>query len=269
MYYFASEACIPVRTQPSEAAEMDTQLLFGDIVWGADTSGNWLRIKNLDDGMEGWVTKYMLTPMQEEEILAIRTWAYAHTHDCCLGLPDGSLLPLPRGARVPVLGQDESLTGKIFMIGGQKWQIYTPGFQAVLPFDLIGLTARKFLNTPYLWGGRGGFGLDCSGLVQTLYRMHGRQLSRNTSTQIQEGVAVPFAQARLGDLAFFSKAGENKVSHVGMMLGADEMIHSSGRVKLNRVNSEGIFSYEYQTFTHPLLTLKRYTEWEMQPEPKF
>ena len=91
------------------------------------------------------------------------------------------------------------------------------------PADLIA-TARAFLGTPYLWGGTSGLGIDCSGLVQQVYRLNGVGLDRDADQQALEGRPVDTPSA--GDLLFF---GSPAVTHVAMSLGGDDFIHAPMR----------------------------------------
>lgn len=86
--------------------------------------------------------------------------------------------------------------------------------------DLIA-TALPFLGTPYLWGGTSGEGIDCSGLVQQVYRLNGVGLDRDADQQALAGRPVDTPAA--GDLLFF---GEPRVTHVALSLGGDEFIHA-------------------------------------------
>jgi len=89
--------------------------------------------------------------------------------------------------------------------------------------DLLA-TARAFLGTPYLWGGTSGGGIDCSGLVQQVYRLNGVGLDRDADQQALEG--RPVEAPRAGDLLFF---GSPAVTHVAMSLGGDGFIHAPMR----------------------------------------
>ncbi len=84
-------------------------------------------------------------------------------------------------------------------------------------------TAKKYLGTPYVWGGAGPNGFDCSGFVQYVYKQAGITVSRTTYTQVNEGVKVANSSLTLADLIFF---GTSQPSHVGIYIGNSEYIHS-------------------------------------------
>ena len=117
-------------------------------------------------------------------------------------------------------------------------------------FDDIAKYSLNLLGTPYSWGGKSGFGYDCSGLIQTLYRFHKIFLPRDTKDQINlnilEEVSSNFIK---GDLIFFHE--DNKVNHVGMFIDENKFIHSSGYVKINSIN-ENDDSYDYKLYSQIL-----------------
>ncbi len=263
MYIFGSESVIPVRKEASESSEMVTQLLFGEVAVLLEEKENWYYVQNLEDGYKGWLTSYMVTHISEEQLFSIKSWQYVHSYDTCLELADGSLMFLPLGSRIPVFNKDENEIGKMIEINGKKWQLRNNGTFRVLPLVLLHITAKKFMNIPYLWGGKSSFGIDCSGFTQTLFKMHGILLPRDASQQALEGEEVPFDERRSGDLAFFSKAEKpDKITHVGFLMSPDEIIHCSGKVKIDLLNQNGIYSYEYQKHSHSIVLIKRYFQWD-------
>ena len=81
---------------------------------------------------------------------------------------------------------------------------------------------RRYLGTPYLWGGTTPSGFDCSGFTQYVFRQVGVNLPRTSREQIHAGQRVNRGDMRAGDLVFFG----NPIHHVGIYAGGGQMIHS-------------------------------------------
>lgn len=118
--------------------------------------------------------------------------------------------------------------------------------------------ALRYLETPYLWGGRTRCGIDCSGFSQAVYQSMGIALPRDAWQQAEQGEVVGFLQeAVCGDLAFFDNE-EGRITHVGVMLNAAEVIHASGKVRIDPIDNQGIINGDTGVRTHRLRVIKRY-----------
>ena len=118
-------------------------------------------------------------------------------------------------------------------------------------------TVRFFLNVPYLWGGKNALGMDCSGFTQTVLSLFGKQLLRNASEQATQGRTIAdLAKAKAGDLAFFDHA-DGRISHVGIIIDPQRIIHCSGRVKVEKLDSNGIYNNEQGGYSHHLVRIQR------------
>jgi cell wall-associated NlpC family hydrolase len=100
------------------------------------------------------------------------------------------------------------------------------------------------MGTPYKWGGEGGNGFDCSGLIQYAYGSQGIVLPRRSTDQAREGVAVDRSLDAVlpGDILTFSNSGNGDVSHVGLYVGNGQFIHSaSAGVQISRLSPDDTY----------------------------
>lgn len=251
-------AILPVRKSAAEASEMVTQLLFGEYCETFESENSFIRIKNGIDGYEGWVDKKMLTTISSEKYALLYKNSIFMT--CTpisevLCLRDKSIYRLSAGSLLPNYNPETNRFG----IDDITFQIH-PGFVTSIPQspnkDGILTFAMQFLNIPYLWGGKNIFGIDCSGLVQTVFSLCGIKLLRDASQQAKAGENIPFVNAKPGDLFFFGKT-HDKVTHVGIYIGNKQIIHASGRVRIDNVDEEGIYRGTNKEYTHHLLLIRR------------
>jgi len=122
--------------------------------------------------------------------------------------------------------------------------------------DLI-TYANSFVGTPYLWGGRSPFGIDCSGFVQMVYKLNGYKLDRDSHQQSNLGSALSFIEeSEPGDLAFFDN-DEGKIIHVGIIMENNKIIHASGKVRIDGIDQSGIYNKETKSHTHKLRVIKK------------
>ena len=118
-------------------------------------------------------------------------------------------------------------------------------------------TALLYLNAPYLSGGRTPFGLDASGFSQMVYKINGYKLKRTAIEQSSQGEALSFIEeSEPGDLAFFDNA-EGIINHVGIIMKDNYIIHTHGKVRIDRLDHTGIFNTETRTYTHSLRVIKK------------
>ncbi len=254
-YAIVSVPAAPVRRKPDHRKEMVNQLLFGETVKVLKTRGNlWVKIKSLHDDYEGWLTNTLLESIDEKEALTIGKYA---TSDLLKAVTIGKKkLNVPIGSTLPCFENGKGKFGNIeFNFSGNFFKCD----EQAPSVELVKQLSEKWLNAPYLWGGRTPLGVDCSGFVQVIYKLMGIDLPRDTWQQAQVGKSVKkFGGVKTGDLAFFDN--KEDIVHVGILLGDGKIIHSSGKVRVDTITNKGIVNAETGKLTLRLKTVRRIFE---------
>ncbi|GAB3935190.1 C40 family peptidase [Mucilaginibacter myungsuensis] len=249
-YGICNLAIVPLRAEPTSRSEQVSQLLFGETFEIMEWQGEWARIITTMDGYEGWASGLQFVALSQKEYQALQNTVIPLTTlpvTQAWRIADNSIFYLPIGSSLSFLkGTTCHINNELFEIVGET--------VADKPMEDI---ARSFLNVPYHWGGRTHCGVDCSGFVQAIYRLQGISLKRDAYLQAEQGTVVNFIQeAQLGDLAFFDNA-EGRINHVGLMLNNEQVIHASGKVRIDKIDNHGIYSAEAKKYTHNLRIIKR------------
>ena len=248
---------VPIRKSPAHESEMINQLVFGETMEVLDiTTANWWRIKSLHDQYEGWVSSIQVKVLDEKVAISAGNWLMESTGIAEKIQTDSGDMNIPFGASLP------GFNGKEGCIGDFRYQY--KGSQARKKSELVADTTsihnliERWLEAPYLWGGRTMMGVDCSGLTQVIFKMIGIDLLRDASHQSSQGNSVDFLQqAQCGDLAFFDDAA-GQIYHVGILLDSQEIVHASGKVRKDTIDSAGIVNRDTGQRTHQLRIIKRY-----------
>jgi hypothetical protein len=250
-YGICNLSVIPVRNEPSDKSEMTSQLLFCDFVKIIERYKNWLKVEALFDNYEGWV---------DSKQLAIITKDYSDKNISSSNIVIENVTEIINESLkfniLAVIGSaiPASVNGSFFINNDKYSFLQNDIYKDDLSIEQIAL---KYCNTPYLWGGRTPFGIDCSGFTQIVYKIYGVCLKRDASQQAEQGIQVDFlSEVKSGDLAFFENE-DGKIIHVGILLSENKIIHASGKVKIDDIDHEGIFSRENDRYTHKLRFIKR------------
>jgi hypothetical protein len=246
---FCKVSISPVRAENKDQAEIVTQLLFGEIIHIEAIEGNWCKIITYSDNYSGWIDVKHFKPLTQKEV---GRWldgiVFEKSIYRTIKTPWGKQR-IVKGSFIPFECEG------VFSIGN-----FTFSFEENQKNEIqqsIYSEALEYLNTPYLWGGKTPFGIDCSGLTQTVFRFFGINLPRDASQQVDHGLKVDFDEHKSGDVAFFHNK-DGKIIHVGILNGEGEIIHASGCVRIDAISSEGIINSETNELTHHLNCINRF-----------
>lgn len=244
-------AIIPVRSEPSDKAELCTELLFGEVYTVLQEAPNgWMQIRNEADQYEGWIGNKLHTSLDSADIQTLKPTR--RIVEWVEDLTTGVSFPVPLASRVPAVGSRMQVGKHTFVTLTRN-----PGEE----LDPITGIAPLLLNTPYRWGGKTPFGMDCSGFTQNIKLLQGYALSRDARQQAQQGELVPFlTEAETGDLAFFDNA-EGTIIHTGIVMKKEDqtfsILHASGCVRLDALDHHGIHHAQTNQYTHRLRLIRR------------
>lgn len=244
---------MPLRAEPSHKSEMTSQLLFGECaVMLEQRPGGWVKLRNQYDQYEGWGTENQLTPIDEDLY-------FEPTEEFTPGLLDcisvsGHPMNVPLGSFLKGIRHGEMFWGKVTAVF--KGDPLKPDSHPIAE-KRIRQIAFQYLNTPYLWGGRSIFGIDCSGFTQSVFQLLGKRLPRDAHMQAGCGEKRNEGEkAHCGDLAFF-RDDDGKIGHIGIMLNEFEIIHASGKVRVDKLDEHGILNADTGKHTHRLAGVTR------------
>ena len=215
---------IPVaelRAKPELNTGIDTQLLFGETVTVFERSHGWAWIKAESDAYVGYLPETALTSTANKAthwVTQPRTFVYSE--------PDMKrpvMFGLSMGSRICVVDEAETRGTRYVLLatGGAIVNQHVLPIDQTPSSDFVSIAAQ-FLETPYLWGGKSAFGLDCSALVQMSMLMAGQSVPRDSDMQASTlGVQISHEELRRGDLVFWK-------GHVGIMEDEATLLHANG-----------------------------------------
>ena len=235
-YGICKLSAIALRKEARHGSEMVSQLLYNELYTVLDKTQEWVLIQTDLVRYQGWIQAKQYYEISEEEYKDLKAKKVYLTNKPIVEY-NGQFLSMGTPLYEPQLNAMEMLSE----------------FHPELMVDY----AKMLLGAPYLWGGRTVMGIDCSGFVQVCARLAGLVLPRDASQQVKEGELVYFLQeTQPGDLAFFGDE-DGVITHVGIIMGNEQIIHSSGQIRIDYLDQTGIFNKERNEHTHRLQVVKR------------
>lgn len=245
-YGICNLSIIALRADPADKSELVSQILYGELFKVLEIRAKWSRIRLAFDAYEGWVDNKQFLTISFEDYTELTKEKSSLSSDLVdfITISENQLLSICLGSNVQSVAYlQHGFDGK--------------SISKKFPKEHLIETSLLYLNTPYLWGGKTPFGIDCSGLTQMVYKLNGYKLKRDASQQATQGEPLSFIEeSEPGDLAFFDNV-DGDIIHVGIIMNDNYIIHAHGKVRIDRLDHTGIFNYEARAHTHQLRVIKR------------
>jgi hypothetical protein len=253
LYGICNLSIVPLRETTSDTSEMVNQVLFGETFEVIEKEKEWSKIRLTFDNYEGFIDNKQYTNITEDFFFKLKSEKQYFSGELVdfvtddnnqlTTIPLGSHLPLYNNGKLQITPRNYVYEGEILSEKKTKRE--------------ISQTAFTYLNTPFLWGGKTPFGIDCSGFTQMVYKLCGHHLLREASEQATQGEVLSFIEeSEPGDLAFFDNE-EGEIIHVGIILNDYHIIHCHGKVRIDTLDHSGIYNADTHKHTHKLRIIKK------------
>lgn len=223
-------AIAPMLAEPHVSSGQVSQQLGGHVVSIVEDQGDWLLVRGRDE-YEGWMHRGYLAPAPNGDGGPPPRISLG----CVVRTASGAQRSLPLRA---LLAPGDRIEGGEAIGDDERRRRFPPTASA------IGKSAVElFVGTSYQWGGVTPWGADCSGLVQSVFALHGVQLPRDAWQQARAGrdAGRELLDVRAGELLFFSDRPDGHITHVALALGTCRVVHLAlgrGGYAVERLDSD-------------------------------
>jgi cell wall-associated NlpC family hydrolase len=250
---------LPIKKEANSSSEQVSQMVFGETATVIEEIANstWIKIITNYDSYQGYVDKRNLIFVSEnyyQEIIKQNADLFSWNCISFVNIKKGDKItsfPIPKASRI---------INTNYKINDYCFSVQDAELVKTYPFnkEIFTKIAFSYLNCPYQWGGKSNWGIDCSGFTQQVFAFFNKKLLRDASLQSKQGIEVKnISVAKLSDLCFFDNEKGN-VNHVGILLDNNYIIHSSGRVRVDKIDEKGIIDSDTNKYSHHLNSIRRF-----------
>ena len=235
-----------MRAEPKDTSELVSQVIYGESFKIIEQRTNWSLIKLSFDNYKGWIDNKQLVEINQTvyDLTISEDNIYSSDLIEFIQINNKGLLTIPFGSTLNSIKLFDH-----FFDGNTT--------KTIQPKENLVKTSLLFINSPYLWGGRTPFGIDCSGFTQMIYKINGYKINRDAKDQVNIGASLSFIEeSEPGDLAFFDNK-EGDIVHVGIIMEDNHIIHAHGQVRIDRLDQTGIYNVDTKKHTHKLRVIKK------------
>ena len=253
LYGICNLSIVSLRLEASDDSEMVSQVLFGEHFKVLEKRKSWSKIRIHFDSCEGYINNKQFEEITEETYLELSNSTSTLSGELIdfITEENGNLTTISIGSTLPFFSNKKTfISQKSYSFDGSI-------INKKLDKEYILKTAFLFLNTPHFWGGKTPFGIDSSGFTQMVYKLCGYKLFRTSKDQANQGEVLSFIEeSEPGDLAFFDD-NEGNINHVGIIMKDNYIIHTYGKVRIDRLDHSGIYNVDSKRHTHKLRVIKK------------
>ena len=257
-HYIVTYSSALVHKGKSNKTERIYEYLFGEVVTVIEEGSEWMLVHTPFKDVDGWIQAEYITPITDKQY-------NDYCSDVKMRVECSSLfvkkvnsydtLLVPTSAVLPFY----NFMTNTFLIADSEYEILSPMYWDPNITDIrtrVYRAAMCYLNAPFVRNRRSVDGIDDVNLIANALSVVSERVPHSIEELASFGTFLSFIEeAQLGDILLFSNSSSGEVSHCGMYLGNGNVLHTSGKVRIDRVDHQGIFNPTLKRYSFQLASI--------------